>query len=583
MIKGIIEAVKSDDVQQILKILENNPETVNERDELGRTPFSWACRKMKGEMMSLLIKNGADVNAVDKSGIAPVHILASKGFSEGMTILLSEAVDVNAVPETGFTALHYVNAPGRVEDRVDIIRQLVEKGAKGYIANKNGDAPLNFAVEFFTDIRIVKALYKYTDAYMISRKRALMLLKKAAEYGLKDLFMDVFQRSGSDVLKDEKSKDELVESIVKGGETVFLVVLQQNAFQMKEDKNVYGWTLMHYAASSGSPRMLKYLYNKGFDLNERTNNGESPFNISQDKNDTAMMNQIIELGGNEKERILPILRGEYLGQKIPGMIPEIFAPGIVSTESDEGCSGWGKDMESFIFQRWEEEIPVLYIMNCIEGLWQQPEEIPFGKAYGIGDFTVAPDGNSILFAARKDQDGNNCEWANIWKSEKTEHGWRTPELFDAPIHTEYQESYPCLSANGNLYFFSWRPGGFGKSDLYFSEFKAGKYMQPVNLGNTVNGEGYDWDSYIAPDESYIIFSSMEPGGPCDNLHISFRTGEGNWTKPKFMDGINSEYSDNRPYVTPDGKYLFFYSGRTGNGDIYWVDAKVIDKFRDSAE
>jgi len=50
-----------------------------------------------------------------------------------------------------------------------------------------------------------------------------------------------------------------------------------------------------------------------------------------------------------------------------------------------------------------------------------------------------------------------------------------------------------------------------------------------------------------------------------------------------MTGVNSEYSDNRPYVSPDGKYLFFYSGRTGNGDIYWVDAKVIERFRASGE
>ena len=31
--------------------------------------------------------------------------------------------------------------------------------------------------------------------------------------------------------------------------------------------------------------------------------------------------------------------------------------------------------------------------------------------------------------------------------------------------------------------------------------------------------------------------------------------------------------------SPDGKYLFFTSTRSGNGDIYWVDAKIIDDMR----
>ena len=35
----------------------------------------------------------------------------------------------------------------------------------------------------------------------------------------------------------------------------------------------------------------------------------------------------------------PVLKGPYLGQKQPGMTPEIFAPGIVSTEKFREFSG----------------------------------------------------------------------------------------------------------------------------------------------------------------------------------------------------------------------------------------------------
>jgi hypothetical protein len=70
------------------------------------------------------------------------------------------------------------------------------------------------------------------------------------------------------------------------------------------------------------------------------------------------------------------------------------------------------------------------------------------------------------------------------------------------------------------------------------------------------------------------------------------------------DKINSPYNEHCPMVSPDGKYFFFSSSRNvyksfeeipvtylemterlispGNGrseDIYWVDAKIIEKFK----
>lgn len=46
--------------------------------------------------------------------------------------------------------------------------------------------------------------------------------------------------------------------------------------------------------------------------------------------------------------------------------------------------------------------------------------------------------------------------------------------------------------------------------------------------------------------------------------------------------INSDKSENRPYVSPDGKYLFYTSTKTGNRDIYWVDAQIIDRLKQAS-
>jgi Tol biopolymer transport system component len=41
--------------------------------------------------------------------------------------------------------------------------------------------------------------------------------------------------------------------------------------------------------------------------------------------------------------------------------------------------------------------------------------------------------------------------------------------------------------------------------------------------------------------------------------------------------INSSTSDYTPMLSPDGKYLFFTSGRSGVDDIYWIDAIIIEQ------
>ena len=40
--------------------------------------------------------------------------------------------------------------------------------------------------------------------------------------------------------------------------------------------------------------------------------------------------------------------------------------------------------------------------------------------------------------------------------------------------------------------------------------------------------------------------------------------------------VNSEHYDFAPYVSPDGKYLFFISQRERMNGMHWMDAKIIE-------
>ena len=99
---------------------------------------------------------------------------------------------------------------------------------------------------------------------------------------------------------------------------------------------------------------------------------------------------------------------------------------------------------------------------------------------------------------------------------------------------------------------------------------------PVNSGDS------DVCPFIAPDESYLLFSSVDRNGGFGkaDLFICYRRPDRTWTIPMNLGpSINSAQQDYCPLVTKDGKYMFFLSFRNGKCHPYWVDARVIDKLK----
>jgi hypothetical protein len=280
------------------------------------------------------------------------------------------------------------------------------------------------------------------------------------------------------------------------------------------------------------------------------------------------------------------LQGAYLGQKAPGMSPKLFATGVVTTEQGEGCSGWGTEPEWFLFQRWIDRKSVLFLRSRQAGGWSDAERLPWAERFQVGDFTVGPDGRTVAFVSNIPIEGVGAvgEGGNIWIAKRTPSGWTEPRPAGPGVNSDFHDSYPSLAVSGDLYFFSRRPGGFGQSDLYVSRWIDGRYLPAENLGRILNTGAHEWDPYVAPDESYLIFNSMKEGGlGGDDFYISWRTPSGDWGDPVHLGPeINSPGSDNRPYVTADGRYFFFTSDRRGNRDIYWVDARILERFRPAA-
>jgi len=117
--------------------------------------------------------------------------------------------------------------------------------------------------------------------------------------------------------------------------------------------------------------------------------------------------------------------------------------------------------------------------------------------------------------------------------------------------------------------------GPGLPDIWRARPAAGGYAPAECLPPPVNSAGFEGDTLVAPDESYLIVStSRDPQSDQADLFLSFPGPKGTW-KPLVKLGfdVSSPLGENCQMLSPDGRYLFF----TRDGDIYWVDAAVIER------
>ncbi|UCE40422.1 MAG: PD40 domain-containing protein [Candidatus Aminicenantes bacterium] len=300
-----------------------------------------------------------------------------------------------------------------------------------------------------------------------------------------------------------------------------------------------------------------------------------------------------------KKDDFPVFKGPYLGQASPGSKPQLFMPGLVSTNYIDHCIGFLREGRVCVFSIWEKGTFYMYEKD---GRWTQPEKVPWQNEQGTTDFTAAPDGNTIYFQSRRptSPNDNNHQERNIWKVEWTGNDWIEPIPLPSPANTEeYSEAYPSVTPDGSMYYFTGSRLDSGIGDIYRSRFVDGKYLEAERLPAPINSYYYEVDPFVAPDGSYLLFGSDRPGGyGLMDLYISFRREDGSWTNP-FNTGseLNPFCMPTRMSVTPDGKYFFFPSRQDtdvpkgedfvssniekwGDYDIYWVGTSFIDDLRD---
>ncbi len=282
--------------------------------------------------------------------------------------------------------------------------------------------------------------------------------------------------------------------------------------------------------------------------------------------------------------------------------PAIFGEGVISGGYFDSHPAFTPDGATLYFVRSAANFNFWAIMvsRFSHGRWSEPEVAPFSGQYADADPFITADGARLYFISRRPLavGGTPRDNTDIWMMRKAAAGsWGKPQHLDAPINSDGDEWYPTLTRDGTLYFGSDRPGGLGKTDLYRARPDGDGYAPAENLGSPVNTEADEYEPYIAPDESYLIFmaSGRSDSLGRSDLYISYRR-DGAWSAPQNLGKrINSSALEYSPKVSPDGRYFFWSSTRNitdrplakplnsaqlkhllgsagnGMGDIYQID------------
>jgi len=198
---------------------------------------------------------------------------------------------------------------------------------------------------------------------------------------------------------------------------------------------------------------------------------------------------------------------------------------------------------------------------------------------------ITPDGNTIYFKSDRLATSTPRNANDVFVTHKVDGVWGEPELVPFPVSTdEGNEHCPMLLQDGRtLCFASMREGGYGGSDIWCSWMDDdGNWEDPVNQGPNINTAAEEFH-FMQDEDGEVYFTSNRPGGfggmdIWTSKQLTDETGPDAWDVSVNLGPlINTESADMCPAFPPDGETITWFSGRTDNNwgatDIFWAYKK----------
>lgn len=497
---------------------------------------------------TLLRSNPELVNRKDDSrGWTPIVLAAFNTHKAIVEFLIEHGADVNVKDTVLWTPLHAAVRGGDTE----IIELLIKNGANVNARTFRDESPLTFAAGMQNN-DVVSLLIHHGADVSHTHTDGETYLHFVSELGFEDIAATLM-KAGCDV----------------------------------NTRKRYGLTPLHMAAAYGHAGATKTLLKNGADPNAMSDEYGTPLDLAKAGSHSEIEKILLKAQAKQNIWTYPEIKGDYFGQKKPGSKPEKFAPGILPLVHRMygprlAFSPDGKEV-FWPIASFHGAHRRIWFIKQEGGKWNPPGKAPFSNAID-GSPCFSSDGKRLFFHSRlSPSEESGPVNIDIFYVEREAEGWSAPINIGPPVNTKDNEVSLCISKKGTLYFQANYEEGYGLSDLYKADFVNGAYQNPVNLGPKINSPFIEISPAIAPDESYLLFVSSQPGGfyrTSDfslEIFVSFQTEDGFWTKAKNIGRAINVLSPASVSLSPDGKYFFFYSQK--EKEFFWASTELIGQLK----
>ena len=188
---------------------------------------------------------------------------------------------------------------------------------------------------------------------------------------------------------------------------------------------------------------------------------------------------------------------------------------------NDASPSFSPDGRTVVFSRGESADRHLYVAEHANADWTAAKLAPFSGEWMDLEPAMAPDGSYLVFVSNRPAQAGGAaldgyfngklqpgRGGNLWRVEHTAQGWSVPQRLPDAVNDGNSVFSPAVAADSTLYFMKPDPTS-GKFRLYVSHRTNGQYQAPTPL-NFSDGAAGDYDPAVAPDQSFIVFSSSRP-------------------------------------------------------------------------